>query len=843
MKLTRTLRILGISGMLLAANAFPSLTTGYSPQAVSQNGGDGTQTTGGASNPSVIFADDFERGTGTWHLNGDWEIRTINGNHVLHAVGDDFSFAQTGCGGDDYRLEARVRVQSGDADLAIRVGDLNAGYYLGLEADGELSLAKWDGAGWTDLGSDAGPYPAGQWHLLALEGEGSQLRGYVDGELKIDASDASFTSGAPMIDVSFGEADFDDVWVAGDGPQACAIIPPNGLNCPFGLALEADDSLLVGSAGRISRVTANGDVTAIAQATSPGEIVVDGDGTIYVVSEVDSTIYTVAPNGSLVPFVTSLQNPWFLDLGPDAYLYASEDWEGTVRIDPATGEHTTWLNNLRGPMVFDDVGNAYLREDATIYRITPDKTVTEIARLPNNYPYRQYTGLARDDAGNFYVGEAAQCQNEAALPPWIPAQTGENVYKIAPDGTVSTFATGLGGVYDLTFGSDGTLYVSEHDLSGIARIAPDGTVTTVVPSSGLCTAHALTYDGDGTLHSMSLDNYLLMAYAPDGSMEALGSGFNAASGDARVPALAFAESGDLYTAEASHHGPSRITRISGSDATVVTTDVEGPSGLAFDGAGTLYTTEGPEGRLTRVNAGGTGTPVVTGLDKPQGLAYGPDGLFYVAELGAHRVTAWDAAGTLSATLPVSEPINVTFVDDTLYVSAETGDVWRRDGSGSLEHFASGVGNAAGVTPHPEGGVAVAFGWENSIYRFAEEAAAPALAFTGPDLVLAGSGTTVTHTFTLHNVGNGRDGARLTATSSHDWPVTVAGGSFVAPLPCGGERTLHVAVAVPAGISPGTRDTLTLTATSRLDPTVVERADVVTAVAFDVYLPLVVRGAG
>jgi sugar lactone lactonase YvrE len=836
-RLKSALCILGMSWVLLATNHFPPLPARNSLHTVA---GDVPRSARNGASQSVIFADDFERGTGNWYLNGDWEIEATNGNHLLHGVA--FSFAQATCGGQDYRFEARVRVQSGETKLAVRVGDLSAGYYLGIEADGGLALAKWDGATWTGLGSDPGPYPAGQWHLLALEGEGSQLRGYVDGELKIAASDASYTSGGPMLNVPSGEADFDDVWMVGDGPQACAVVPPNGLNCPFGLALDHDGSMLVGSAGRISRVTPDGDVTAVAQATSPGEVVIDAVGTIYVVSEVDSTIYTVAPDGSLDPFVTSLANPWHLALGPDGYLYASDTCD-TVRIDPDTGTVTLWLENLEGPMVFDDASNAYLRDGIIIYRVAPGGTPTEVARLPDNYPYRQYTGLARDADGNFYVGDSARCQNETTAPPWIPAETGEAVYRIAPDGTVSTFATGLGGVYDLTFGSDGYLYVTEHDLSGVARIAPDGTVTAVVPSSGLCTAHALAYHEDGTLYSMSLDNYLLMAYAPDGSMEAIGSGFNGASGDARVPALAFAGSGDLYTAEASHHGPSRITRITDSGATVVSTDVVGPSGLALDTTGTLYTTEGPLGRLTRINPNGTGTPIVTGLGKPQGLAYGPDGLFYVTELSAHRVTAWDAAGTLSATLPVSEPIDVTFVGGTLYVSAETGDVWRRDGSGPLEHFASGLGNAAGIAPHPEGGVAVAFGWENSIYRFAEEAAAPALALTAPEHVLADSGTTVTHTFKLHNEGNGRDGAWLAATSSHGWPVTVPGEGFVAPLPCGGERTLHVAVAVPAGIPSGIRDTLTLTATSRLDPVVVESDQVVTIVTFDIFLPFVLRGAG
>ena len=127
---------------------------------------------------------------------------------------------------------------------------------------------------------------------------------------------------------------------------------------------------------------------------------------------------------------------------------------------------------------------------------------------------------------------------------------------------------------------------------------------------------------------------------------------------------------------------------------------------------------------------------------------------------------------------------------------------------------------------------MAFGWENSVYRFANEAAAPALAFTGPTLVFAEPGTTVTHTFTLHNVGNGRDGAWLTATSSHGWPVTLPGSGFVAPLPCGWERTLYVSVAVPAGTHHGISDTLILTATSCLDPVVVESAQVVTVVAFD-----------
>jgi glucose/arabinose dehydrogenase len=841
MNIKRAPCILGTSWILVVL-----LVTNHLPLPLTRNSlhvvdGGVTQSAKSAVNQSVLFADDFERGTEIWQLHGDWSIQTDDGNHILRGIGDDHSFAKIDSGGDDYRLETRIRVQSGETRLAIRLGQYDAGYYLTLEADGGAILSKWDGAGWTMLGSDPGPYAARAWYTVALAAEGDQLRGYINDALVIQATDTDYTSGSAMLAVAFGEADFDNVWMTGNGPQVCPVVSPNGLNCPFGLAFDDNGTVLVASAGHISRVAADGEVTHIAQATSPGEIVVGPTGIIYLVSELDNAIYTIAPDGSLVPFVTDLQNPWFLDLGPDGYLYASEDWTGTVRINPDTGAYSTWLPDLRGPIIFTGAGDAYLRQDNIIYHIAADKTVTTAAELPSLYPHRQYTGLARDAVGNFYVGEAAEFQRDPDSPPWFPAHLGEAVYKITPAGDISTFATGLGGVWDLAFRPDGDLYATEHDFGGLAKIASDGTVTTIVQGNGLCTAHAVAYNSAGTLYSLSLDNYLLMKREAGAStLEAIGSGFNSPSGDARGPALLIAPNGDVYVAEAAVYGPSRITHVADGTATVVTTDVDGPSGLAFDATDTLYTTEGPVGQLTRVNNDGATTPLVSGLKKPQGLAYGPDGLFYVAEFGADRVSAWDAMGTLSATFPISQPIGVTFVDNTLYVSAETGDIWRRNGSGAMTFFAARSQNAAGITPHPEGGVTVAFGGDNSIYRFSEETAAPAMEFSTLSPVLADAGTTVTHTITLRNTGNGRDGVWLAATSALGWPVSIQGGEFVAPLDCGGERSMYVTVSVPTGFPAGTRDTLTLTATSRLDPTVIESTHVATVVAFDIYLPIILK---
>jgi len=209
---------------------------------------------------SLLLADDFERGTGNWLLDGDWEIQTEDGNQVLHGSGLAFAHPHTALViPNEVRnlsgVEVRVRVHTGEAKIALRVDQQHAGYYLELEAGGELRLDKWDGVQWSLLGSDAGPYPADTWYTLALRGEGTHLQAYVDEELKIEAADSAYATGAFLLTVASGEADFDDVWVVGDAPAACPVVPSNGLNAPFGIAFDPQGGFFVASATRVSRVT------------------------------------------------------------------------------------------------------------------------------------------------------------------------------------------------------------------------------------------------------------------------------------------------------------------------------------------------------------------------------------------------------------------------------------------------------------------------------------------------------------------------------------------------------------------------------------------------------------
>jgi hypothetical protein len=84
---------------------------------------------------------------------------------------------------------------------------------------------------------------------------------------------------------------------------------------------------------------------------------------------------------------------------------------------------------------------------------------------------------------------------------------------------------------------------------------------------------------------------------------------------------------------------------------------------------------------------------------------------------------------------------------------------------------------------------------------------------------------------------------LAAVSKHGWPLEVQGGEFVGPVECGLSRLVRVAVTVPAGTDQGVRDTLTLTATSRLSPDVSASTQATTVSSHGVYLPLILKNAG
>jgi len=140
------------------------------------------------------------------------------------------------------------------------------------------------------------------------------------------------------------------------------------------------------------------------------------------------------------------------------------------------------LMNATG-MAFDPQGQLYVssRYDGTVYRVAPNGTMTTYAEGMG-----VATGIAFDHEGNLYVGD----------------RTG-TIWRIAPDRQIFVFATLEPSVaaYHLAFSPEGILYVTGPTTSSfdaVYSVDPHGTVS--VFYRGLGRPQGLAFDAQGNLY-------------------------------------------------------------------------------------------------------------------------------------------------------------------------------------------------------------------------------------------------------------------------------------------------------------------------------------------------------
>ncbi|TFW22253.1 hypothetical protein E4L96_08210 [Massilia arenosa] len=155
-----------------------------------------------------------------------------------------------------------------------------------------------------------------------------------------------------------------------------------------------------------------------------------------------------------------------------------------------------------GRMAYDGQGNLYFISGTQVKKLTPDGQVTVLAGSDQSMSFRPthadgtgesaafagLAGLAVDKAGNVFVSESRVWWK----PEFFPAA---NLRKITPAGVVTTVAGAFGqpGNVDgtastarfsnpqgLAFDDRGNLYIADTGNNAIRKMAPDGTVSTVV---------------------------------------------------------------------------------------------------------------------------------------------------------------------------------------------------------------------------------------------------------------------------------------------------------------------------------------------------------------------------
>jgi pectate lyase len=185
---------------------------------------------------ATLFSDTFETGTASgWSKSGgSWSVVTDGSRVYRQASTGSDAKAQAGQPGwTGQTVQARVKplAWSGAerfAGVLARAQNMTNYYYLALTSGNQVVLGRRAG-GYTTLASAPATVTTGTWYTLRLEAFGSTLRGFVNGQLAVNATDPTFASGRIGLATFFASASFDDVVVtdvAGPGPTVSPSTPP-----------------------------------------------------------------------------------------------------------------------------------------------------------------------------------------------------------------------------------------------------------------------------------------------------------------------------------------------------------------------------------------------------------------------------------------------------------------------------------------------------------------------------------------------------------------------------------------------------------------------------------------
>jgi glucose/arabinose dehydrogenase len=239
------------------------------------------------------------------------------------------------------------------------------------------------------------------------------------------------------------------------------------------------------------------------------------------------------------------------------------------------------------------------------------------------------TNPALDTEGNLYVTFSGSRGQK------VPVA----IFKIDTNYNVKPFVLELMNATSIAFDRQGQMYVSSRNDGAVYRIAPNGTMTTYAEGMGIATGIAFDRDqslyvGDrnGTIFKISRDQQVFVFATLEPSVSAYH--------------LAFGPKGDLFVTGPTTSSFDRVYRIDPSGT--VHTFYKGlgrPQGLAFDADGNLYVAASLAGKrgVVKITHDGKSNLEVAGQGLV-GLAFAPGRSVVLATTSSVHHLSWNIAG-------------------------------------------------------------------------------------------------------------------------------------------------------------------------------------------------------
>lgn len=206
----------------------------------------------------------------------------------------------------------------------------------------------------------------------------------------------------------------------------------------------------------------------------------DAEGNIFVTfsgsrgQKVPVAIFKIDTNYNMKPFLAEMMNPTAIAFDRAGQMYVSSRHNGTVYRVAPNGTMSSYAEGMgvATGIAFDRAENLYVGDrSGTIFKIARDRQIFVFATLePSVSAYH----LGFGPHGDLFVSGPT-------------TSSFDSVYKITPQGQVSTFFRGLGRPQGLAFDTSGNLYVaaSLSGKRGIVQVSPEGKASLQVAGQDL----------------------------------------------------------------------------------------------------------------------------------------------------------------------------------------------------------------------------------------------------------------------------------------------------------------------------------------------------------------------